>query len=181
MILNSCYSHRGVIAPNLGDTIRIGDIDYLVVHIDNEKNLIYVGKKYWDSAEDTAFDENGSTAYENSTIHNKCKTWYDKKIPNSIKSLLIATGEGFGCTVFIPTQEQVKDIFDYFDTNTKMTYTTKEGGVQENWYIQKALGTTHVYTACGSGADFISAPARHNAFRPFMALRTISDCSIVLE
>ena len=101
-----------MVKANIGETVRIGDVDYIIAHIDVPDRLMYLIKKYWDKNDNTVYDNNSQSSYKMSMIKLKCEIWYQKKIPESIKPLLVTLDCGYGCPVFIPTLAQVASITD---------------------------------------------------------------------
>ena len=129
MILNSCYSHRGggILIPNLGDTVRIGDVDYLVVHIDEANKHMYFAKKYWE--EDVKFGNSmKDNTYNGSVIYEKCKLWYTNKMLEEIKPLLVTLDCGYGCPIFIPTLAQVSGttLNGFYNGSCEWDYSTDD-------------------------------------------------------
>lgn len=85
--------------------VPIGGVDYLVVHIDEANKHMYFAKKYWEDSDRIEFGSNA--IYEGSTIHEKCKTYFQEEIPDILRSLFVTLECGYGCPVFIPTLAQV--------------------------------------------------------------------------
>jgi hypothetical protein len=182
MILNSCYSHREVIIPKVGDTVPIGGVDYLVVHIDEANKHMYFAKKYCDM--NVVFDSNGRTEYASSQIFGSCGAYYDDML-NDIKPLLVELECGYGCPVFIPTKEQVGGAdnsgrndavtgqWDYFKDNASRIFkNTSDNAIV--WWLQSTWPTDSSFVCGVSGSGYISKATVNQyvsfGFRPCFAM-----------
>ena len=65
-----------MVKANIGETVRIGDVDYIIAHIDVPDRLMYLIKKYWDKNDNTVYDNNSQSSYKMSMIKLKCLQWF---------------------------------------------------------------------------------------------------------
>lgn len=137
-----------IVIPKVGDTVNIGNIDYLVVHIDETNKHMYFAKKYWDKSEDTRFGETSSTLYDTSTLRSNCVSFLERRIPTKLVPLLVTLECGYGCPVFIPTKAQVSSYsvtsgsfpigpgeWEYFKDNNSRVFKDVENKAT-GWWLQ---------------------------------------------
>ena len=176
--------------PEIGTTVKLGDIDYIIAHHGmitqkGESHLsTYLIKQVVDCT--TVFDSDGSTEYMNSTIHEKCKIYYEKEIPDNVKPLLLSVPYCYGCPVFIPTLAQVASTtkepdgyyhgsgeWSYFADDEARKFKNKSGTAQK-WWLQSQwpVDSTFVCFVDTDGSVSGSIPNITRGFRPAICMKT---------
>ena len=146
------FPSGGVIIPKVGDTVPIGGVDYLVVHIDETNKHMYFAKKYWEDSDRIEFDSNA--IYEGSTIHEKCKSYFQEKIPDILRPLFVTLECGYGCPTFIPTLAQVASTtnnnsdlcsgegeWEYFNSDERRVFENIYASTSPWWLQTPFIGT----------------------------------------
>ena len=168
---------------DIGDTVQIGQYEYIVAHI-NKDNVVYLILKY-SNGMNIEFDICTDTSYERSTIREMCKTWWKDEMPNDLKPFLLIPECGHGCPVFIPTLAQVASItrdrdgyyrgcglWEYFADDESRKF-KNESGTERIWWLQTPYPEHESSFVCcvGSGGLVgLNDPRTLYGFRPALCV-----------
>ena len=166
-----------------GTIVTIGGHKWIVVH--RTTDTVYVIMKT--ISEIIVFDDNDSITYNNSTIHKRCKTFYQDSIPTAFKNsgILKTITEGYGCPVFIPTLSQVASkqsgdsnawysgpgSWSYFNNNTSRI-AELDGSGDYWWWLQSVNPERSSRVCYVDAGGFVNSynPGDANGFRPALAI-----------
>lgn len=135
--------------PIVGNTFKMGDYTYRIVHVDDTTNVVYAALENW--VEDCIWSDyrgpnNQLYYYEYSTIYEKCQEWYNTKIPQSMKDAGIFNRVGVVSfsdqtvyhQVFVPNggiaggSIRIDDLSYYSSYGNRIFY--DEGGAAHAWW-----------------------------------------------
>ena len=145
----------------LGNYVDMGGYTWLVCHVDEGANEFYLILNT--ITEKTQFGNN--TNYAGSTIAAKCASFL-ATLPGPVQTLLKMTSvEGVTAKIFIPTYDQVKGGFSWFNSiNRRIAY--NESGAAQQWWTSTENSSSGVWYVDTTGNLGYYGPAASVGFRP---------------